>query len=206
MTLVIVNSGLGNIGSVANMVRREGGLPLVSCQPEDVRAAEKVILPGVGAFDHGMRQLEVLGLIDVIQERAAAGAAILGICLGMQLLGDNSEEGDRQGLGLVSAHFKRFSFAPGEGLRVPHVGWNQVEVIRDNAILHRDGEERRFYFTHSYHAVCADERDVLATAEYGYSFAAVVGRGRVFGVQFHPEKSHQFGRVVIRNFLRLGPC
>ncbi|MFH1603126.1 MAG: imidazole glycerol phosphate synthase subunit HisH, partial [Pseudomonadota bacterium] len=188
VSLVIVNSGLGNIASVANMVRREGGPALVSSRPEDVLSASKLILPGVGAFDHGIRQLRALGLFEAIRERAVAGAPILGICLGMQLLGSQSEEGELEGLGLVPAHFKRFSFEEGHSLRVPHVGWNQVEVIRDNVLLPMHGEERRFYFTHSYHAVCAEEQDVLATAHYGYSFPAVIGRARVLGVQFHPEK------------------
>jgi glutamine amidotransferase len=205
MSVVIIDYGLGNIASVLNMVRKEGGVAKISREPGDVLSASKLILPGVGAFDHGIDLLKKHNLFEPIQQRAASGAPLLGICLGMQLLGCRSEEGQHTGLGLVEANFTRFSFeAHGTtGLRVPHVGWNQVNVTKPNPLISGDGSEQRFYFTHSYHAVCVDETDVMATTEYGYPFAAAFSRDNVYGVQFHPEKSHRFGMALLRNFLSL---
>ena len=206
MSIVIVDSGLGNIASVANMIRWEGGNAIVSSRPEDLRAAEKLVLPGVGAFDHGMQQLHGLGLADAILARAGEGAPILGICLGMQLLGTASEEGVAPGLGLVQVRFRRFSPPEGMSLRIPHVGWNQVEVVRENDLIDVADDEQRFYFTHSYHAECSDSQDVVAMTRYGYDFPAAFARGNVYGVQFHPEKSHRFGRALVRRFLSLRSC
>jgi imidazole glycerol-phosphate synthase subunit HisH len=203
MSLVIVDYGSGNIASVANMVRRQGGHAKTSSQPEDVLAATKLILPGVGAFDHGVNQLQKLGLFDALRERATAGVPLLGICVGMQLLGVGSEEGDKQGLSLIDATFKRFSFEPDAPFRIPHVGWNHITVTKPNPILPDDDREQRFYFTHSYHAQCADPTDILATTDHGYRFPAAFGRGNVIGVQFHPEKSHRFGMALIKNFLAI---
>lgn len=203
MSILVVDYGMGNIASVANMVRKLGGSAEVSGQMERILAASKLILPGVGAFDHGVNQLHVLGIFSVIQEMASRGVPILGICLGMQLLSNRSEEGRLNGLALIDAEFKRFSFEINSLFRVPHVGWNHVRVVKENPLIPKDGSEQRFYFTHSYHAVCANEGDVLATTEYGYSFASAYCRDNVFGVQFHPEKSHRFGMELIKNFLEL---
>ena len=203
MSIIIVDSGLGNIASVLNMVRRGGGRAKTSGQPDDILAASKVILPGVGAFDHGIDQLQKLGLFAAIQDWAAGGAPLLGICLGMQLLGNGSEEGKRDGLGLIQADFKRFSFEGGGSLPIPHVGWNEVSCAKKNPLISNDGGEQRFYFTHSYHAVCDNEEDVLARTEYGGEFTAAYSRESIYGVQFHPEKSHRFGMALIKNFLDL---
>ncbi len=202
MSLLVVDYGSGNIASVLNMIRRQGGTAIASRNPDAIRGAGKLILPGVGAFNHGMSQLHELGLVEPIRESVTAGAIILGICLGMQLLGNRSEEGDTAGLRLIDADFKHFSFEDSESLPVPHVGWNRIRVAKPNPIIAGDGEQR-FYFTHSYYAVCARDEDVLATTEYGYPFVAAFSRDNVFGVQFHPEKSHRFGMAVMRNFLSL---
>ena len=203
MSLVIVDYGSGNIASVANMVRREGGRSSISTQASDIASATKLILPGVGAFDYGVSQLRDRGLFSAIKERVAEGIPILGICAGMQLLGTGSEEGVLEGLGLIDAEFRRFAFDERSNLRIPHVGWNQIRVAKENPLIVDDGTEQRFYFTHSYHAVCKNPADVLATAEYGYSFAAAYSHAHVYGVQFHPEKSHRFGMALIRRFLEL---
>ena len=203
MSVVIVDSGLGNIASVKNMVRREGGDAKTSSHPDEILAATKLILPGVGAFDHGVDQLHRLGLFSLIQDIATRGTPLLGICLGMQLLGNRSEEGAREGLGLVQANFKRFSFDQGASLPVPHVGWNEIRVMKQNPLVPDHKVEQRFYFTHSYHAVCENDEDLLATTEYGPPFVAAFSRGSIFGVQFHPEKSHRFGMALIKNFLDL---
>jgi len=201
--LVIIDYGLGNLASALNMIHKVGGNAIISGDPNNLLSASKLILPGVGSFDHGVNQLEALGLFPVIKEMAAKGIPILGICLGMQLLANWSEEGRLNGLGLIDAEFKRFSFETKSPLRIPHVGWNHVRVQKNNPLIPNDGREQRFYFTHSYHAVCAKAADILSTTEYGYPFASAFCRNNVFGVQFHPEKSHRFGMELIKNFLEL---
>lgn len=201
--LIVIDYGLGNLASVLNMIRKVGGSAKVSSNPDDILNASKLILPGVGAFDHGVKQLQLLGLFSAIQEMALKGTPVLGICLGMQLLANKSEEGQLEGLGLINAGFKRFVFGEELHLRVPHVGWNHVGVVKENPLIPNDGSEQRFYFTHSYHAVCANDADALATTVYGYNFTAAYCRDNIFGVQFHPEKSHRFGMALFKRFLEL---
>jgi glutamine amidotransferase len=201
--LTIIDYGLGNLASVANMVHRVGGKSRLSSYPDDLLQASKLILPGVGSFDHGMEQLHARGLIPAIKKAVQAGVPILGICLGMQLLGKGSEEGQKEGLGFIDATFKRFAFKE-PTLKVPHVGWNHLKVVRENPLLPMN-ETIRFYFTHSYHAMPTYERDVIAVTEYGYSFPAVYGKDNIWGVQFHPEKSHRFGMGLFKKFLDY-PC
>ena len=185
------------------MVRKVGGTATISRDPSVIGDASKLILPGVGAFDHGVERMHELGLFDPFKAKAATGIPVLGICVGAQLLGTGSEEGQLAGLGLVAVSVQRFVAPEGTTLRIPHVGWNTVSVQNPNPLIPPTADEQRFYFTHSYHPVCANEGDVLAMADYGYRFAAAFGHGNVFGVQFHPEKSHRFGMALIRNFLSL---
>jgi len=201
--IIIVDYGMGNLASVLNMVRKAGGNAEVSGDVHDIVNARKLILPGVGAFDHGISQLQSLGLFSILQQMSVKGTFILGICLGMQLLANRSEEGHLSGLGLIDAEFRRFSFNSESHLCIPHVGWNHIKVMKKNPLIPDDGSEQRYYFTHSYHAVCKKEEDVLATAEYGYRFTAAYCRDRIFGVQFHPEKSHRFGMALIKRFVEL---
>jgi len=201
--VTVIDSGLGNLGSVMNMFRRIGASAVLSADPAIVSAAARLVLPGVGAFDHGVRQLRDRGLWDVVRERAAAGTPLLGVCLGMQLLSEGSEEGNEPGLGLIAGRCRRFAFPEGAPLRIPHVGWNETTTVRPNPLVANDEPPSRYYFTHSYHLVCDDEADVLATADYGYAFPAIVAHGQVFGVQFHPEKSHRFGMALLERFLVL---
>lgn len=203
--ITIIDYGMGNLGSVRNMIRKVGGSAALAADVESIAAAEKLILPGVGAFDYGMQQLAKLGLINVIREKAASGTPLLGICLGMQLLASCSEEGNVSGLGLVDAQIRRFVFSSDKPIAIPHVGWSDVRVLRDNPLISPDDEggAPRFYFTHSFHAVCDDPQEELATAQYGYPFTAVYSRDSVFGVQFHPEKSHRFGMNLMRKFVAL---
>jgi glutamine amidotransferase len=196
--ILIVDYQAGNIASVLNMIRKAGGDAVVSGRPEDVERASKLVLPGVGSFDYGMTHLHAKALPQAIKARVAAGVPLLGICLGMQLLGTQSEEGVLPGLGLIDAAFRRFSNA---GLRVPHVGWNTVQVVKENPLMDKAGEECRYYFVHSYYARCQDHGDVLATTDYGAPFVSAYSRANVFGVQFHPEKSHRFGLDLMKRFL-----
>lgn len=199
--IVIVDYECGNIASVLNMIRKAGSDAIVSDSHEVIELAHKLILPGVGAYDQGMSHLHAKELPAILQTRAAAGVPLLGICLGMQLLGLSSEEGKIPGLGLIAAKFKKFVFAADSTMRIPHVGWNTVHVQKINPLISDTQEEKRYYFDHSYYAVCAEEEDVLATTEYGHSFPSAYSRESVYGVQFHPEKSHRFGLSLIKRFL-----
>lgn len=201
--IVVIDYDSGNIASVVNMLRKAGHVAAVSSQPQDIAAASALVLPGVGSFDHGVRQLRARGLPDLIKERVSAGTPLLGVCLGMQLLALDSEEGELEGLGVVRAHVKRFSFPQGQGLPVPHVGWNKVVVRKNNPLLPHDDEERRFYFVHSYHVQCESADDVLSETDYGTRFTSGFSNGSVYGMQFHPEKSHRFGLDLFRRFVGL---
>lgn len=202
--IVIVDYGMGNLASILNMLKRVGAPAVISSRPEDILAASGLILPGVGAFDEGMRSLEGLGLIPVLNRAVQEeNKAVLGICLGMQLLTESSEEGSLPGLGWLPAETIRFRFGPEHGrLKIPHMGWNTVEPSGDDGLF-RGLSQPAFYFVHSYHVVCRDQAHVLGTTEHGYPFASVVGRGRVLGTQFHPEKSHKYGLKLLTNFAEM---
>jgi glutamine amidotransferase len=201
--VVIINYGLGNVASIANIIKKVGGTSEISDHPDAVRKAKSLIIPGVGSFDHGISELHRRGLFSAIQDAAQNDIPILGICLGMQLLGNNSEEGKFKGLSLIDADFVKFKFEDKSQLRIPHVGWNNVTTLLDNPLIPLDNEERRFYFTHSYHAVCNKPSEGMLSTNYGYSFTSAFSSGRIFGVQFHPEKSHRFGIDLIRRFIVL---
>lgn len=201
--IAIVDYGLGNLGSIANMLKVIGERSVITSDPEKIQKADKLILPGVGAFDAGMTQLSERGLISVLQEETLQkGKPLLGICLGMQLLGRKSEEGTLSGLGLVPFDNIRFRIDPASGLKVPHMGWDIVRFERKSPLL--DGIEgtQRYYFVHSYHVVCDDSENRLMTCDYGYEFVAAVVKDNILGVQFHPEKSHNFGMKLLENFAR----
>ena len=199
--IVIVDYECGNIASVLNMIRKVGGDAIVSNSHDVIEQASKLILPGVGAFDQGMSHLHAKQLPAILESRAAAGVPLLGICLGMQLLGLESEEGKLPGLGLIAAKFKRFIFNTDSEMRIPHVGWNTVRTQKTNLLIPETHDEDRYYFDHSYYAVCVEEEDVLATTEYGHGFPSAYARKSVYGVQFHPEKSHRFGMSLMKRFL-----
>lgn len=200
--VAIIDYGLGNLGSIANMLKVIGNKSVITSDADKIRNADKIILPGVGAFDAGMSQLENRALISVIQEEANKGKPILGICLGMQLLGRKSEEGEMKGLGLIPFDNVKFNFTAESKLKIPHMGWDIVEFKQDKALLGDIVGIQRYYFVHSYHAVCDDISNVMMTCDYGYEFAAAVCKDNVYGVQFHPEKSHDFGMRLIENFVR----
>lgn len=200
--IAIINYGLGNLGSIANMLKVIGAKCVITSDPEKIKAADKLILPGVGAFDAGMSNLKDTGLIDVIKEEAAKGKPILGICLGMQLLGLSSEEGQLPGLGLIDFKCKKFDIPEEMHLKVPHMGWDVVEFKKGVPLLEGITGRQRYYFVHTYHAVCNDPDSVMMTCDYGYEFVCAVNKGNVYGVQFHPEKSHDFGMRLLENFVK----
>lgn len=203
--IVIVDYGMGNLGSIRNMIRKTGGDSLISSDVDTIRSASKLILPGVGAFDSGMKNLEERGLLPALNKRVLEDKIfILGICLGMQLFGKRSEEGQLPGLGWVAAETVRFKFDDSNaGLKVPHMGWNTTAVCRAHPLFAGLEAENRFYFVHSYHLVCADPANVAARTHYGYNFTSAVAVENIMGVQFHPEKSHKSGMRLLKNFVEL---
>jgi glutamine amidotransferase len=204
--IVIVDYGVGNLGSIANMLKKAGAEGVTSADPEVVRGASRLILAGVGAFDTGMRNLQERGLIEPLGDRVRAGVPVLGLCLGMQLLGHASEEGMLPGLGWIDARARRFTFPDQPMIKVPHMGWNTVGPVSPHPLLHDLGGDARFYFVHSYFMACADPSLEIGRSRYGgFDFCSVVGAGNVLGVQFHPEKSHKFGMALLRNFVHFVP-
>jgi glutamine amidotransferase len=201
LSVSVVGYGLGNLGSVVNMLRRIGEDALTATTPEEIGASERLLLPGIGAFDTGMRLLGDTGLADAIREFAGSGRPVLGICLGMQLLLDSSEEGFQPGLGLIPGTSRKFDEA--RGLQIPHVGWNTVEPTRADPLVAGLDQESRFYFVHSYHVIPESTEDTLGLTEYGAPFASMIRSGNVMGAQYHPEKSHAFGMQILRNFAAL---
>ncbi len=205
MSLVIVRTGTANLGSVVNMCRRLGTEPLVSDDPQAIARAEKLLVPGVGAFDAGIENLRALRLVEPLRGRAAEGVPVLGVCLGMQLFFEASEEGTEQGLGLIPGVVRRLPAETTAGLvAIPHMGWSPLSRLREHSLLEGLDSEARFYFVHSYVAVPADEGDVISLSSYGDPFVSAVARGNVLGVQFHPEKSHRHGKALLGNFLGMG--
>ncbi len=200
--IAILDYGLGNLGSISNMLKVIGERSRITNEKETIEMADGIILPGVGAFDAGMSRLEESGLAEVIRVEAAKGKPILGICLGMQLLGRRSEEGSLAGLGLIPFECRRFQLED-PTLKVPHMGWDVVTFAKEHPILRGLTGQQRYYFVHSYHAVCDAAENVLMTCDYGYEFAAAVVRENVIGVQFHPEKSHDFGLALLGNFVEI---
>ncbi len=194
MNLVLVDSGGANIGSVRYALQRLGVESRLSADPAEIRAADRVILPGVGAAGPGMARLRELGLVDTLR---GLRQPLLGICLGMQLLFESSEEGEVECLGLLPGRIRKLADAP--GLRVPHMGWNQLRSLRGNTLLEGIADEAYAYFVHSYAAPVTD--DCIAATDHGVPFAAVVSRNNVFGAQFHPERSAAVGARLLRNFL-----
>jgi glutamine amidotransferase len=207
--IAIVDYGLGNLGSIVNMLKKLGAPAVRTSEPDVIGRAEGLILPGVGSFDHGVQRLRELGLVDVLGRRVLEERVpILGLCLGMQLFAEQSEEGQEVGLSWIRAQVRRFEFPNASGaLRVPHVGWNSVRPTRQGGIFDVMPEmPPRFYFVHSYHLVCADPCLVAGETTYGYEFAAAIDAGNIWGVQFHPEKSHKFGMQLFRNFIQRVSC
>lgn len=203
--LVVIDYNVGNVGSIENILKKIGCEAVVSSDPSILRAADKLILPGVGSFDYGMKNLHDFGIIDILREKVLKeGTPLLGICLGMQLLTQGSEEGSLPGLGFFKAFTKKFpTECCGQKLNIPHMGWNYVHAKEEAQLFKNPPEGMRFYFVHSYYVECENENDSIATTEYGIKFTSAIGRDKIFGVQFHPEKSHKYGMNLLKNFVEL---
>ena len=204
--ITVIDYGIGNTGAVMNMLDYLGIETCLASDAQGIRAAEKLILPGVGAFDKAMATLRQRDLVEPLNETVLRRRTpILGICLGMQLLARGSEEGRESGLGWVPAEVKRIVPPGDSGLKVPHIGWSVVDIPRPSALFDPSGIPERFYFVHSYHMVCDDASMVAASVDYGTPMCCAVVNQHIFGVQFHPEKSHRFGMRMLRRFSDI-PC
>ena len=201
MELTIIDYGLGNLESIANMLKKLGYKSLISNKKEDILKASKLILPGVGSFDTGMNNLKERGLVEVLQQKVIEDKTpILGICLGMQLLANSSEEGIERGLGWINGKSLKLVH---DSLKVPHMGWNSINIEKESSLFEPSEKFRKYYFVHSYHVICKDKKDVLATSDYGSNFTAMVEKNNVYGAQFHPEKSHKYGMEILNQFAKI---
>lgn len=197
----ILNYGVGNISSVIRMIERIGCEAEVICSEVEIDKATKLVIPGVGSFDHGIMNIQARKLGSALNSAALdRRIPILGICLGMQLMCKSSEEGTLPGFGWIDAEVRRFKLVQGSSLKVPHMGWNTVRIAKDNSLISDEHEEQRFYFVHSYHVICSQGQDTIAIANHGSDFTAAFCRENIFGVQFHPEKSHKFGMALMKKF------
>ncbi|MBS4044370.1 MAG: imidazole glycerol phosphate synthase subunit HisH [Chitinophagaceae bacterium] len=202
--LTIIDYKTGNLGSIKNMLKRLGIASEITNDKEVIENAEKLILPGVGHFDYGMQQLYNYGLIPLLNKKVLEDKIpILGICLGVQLLTDGSEEGNEKGLGWIKGKtiaFDKTKLATNQ--KIPNMGWAEVENYSQSKLFENMHDEPRFYFVHAYHLKLENPVDCLVTAKYGYDFAAGIEQDNILGVQFHPEKSHKYGMKILENFYK----
>ena len=202
----VLDYGMGNTASILNMIRKAGGQAELCSNPKELDLATMIVLPGVGAFDNGIEKLTNSGLLETLKQKVLEDKVpFLGVCLGMQLLFEKSEEGQLPGLGWIKGNVIRFDFSDlqlDKSLKVPHMGWNMVHPKTYNNLYAGLEEEARYYFVHSYHVNCVNPLDILATANYGYEFTCSIRHENIWGAQFHPEKSHRFGVQFFKNFLK----
>jgi imidazole glycerol-phosphate synthase subunit HisH len=199
--IAIIDYGMGNLRSVLKKFERMGFYAVITSEKEIIMRAEKLVLPGVGHFANGMKNLNELGLIDILNKKVMVEKIpVLGICLGLQLFARHSEEGNRNGLGWIDAEVIKFDVSNSIKYKIPHMGWNSLEYIKDSIYFKEVNIDSLFYFVHSYHINCFDTDDVLTTTNYEYSFVSSVEKENIFGTQFHPEKSHDAGELILRNF------
>ena len=199
--IVIVDYGMSNLGSIQNMLRKIGVDATVTSDPKAIASADKLILPGVGAFDRAMGNLDRLGIVPLLNELVIdKRIPVLGICLGMQLMTGTSAEGGLKGLGWIDAETLKFGNI---AQRVPHMGWNNVDIVREDPLFRGMYPEPRFYFVHSYYVKCNDPSNILTTTSYGENFCSSFVKDNIHGVQYHPEKSHKFGMLLLKNFAEM---
>ena len=201
--ITIVDYKVGNLGSILNMLKKIGVKSKVASTEDDIFNAEKLILPGVGAFDTGMDSLRKTGLLDVLNEKVLKkNTPVLGICLGAQLMCNGSEEGKEKGLGWFNADVKKFQFEKKSTYKTPHIGWNYVDFKKNSKLFTNMYNDPRFYFVHSYYMKSNQDSLILTQTEYGQIFVSSLEKKNILGVQFHPEKSHKFGMKLLENFIK----
>lgn len=203
--IAIVDYGVGNIGALLNMFEYLGVDAQASGDGQMLMRAEKILLPGVGAFDKAMSRLRTQNLVEPLNDAVLRRRVpVLGVCLGMQLLCRRSEEGAEAGLGWIEADVRRMTVPAGSGLKVPHIGWTDVRPTRDSPLFEPSSEAERFYFDHSFYVSCDDDKNVTAVIDYGAELCCALGAGNISGVQFHPEKSHRYGMRLLKAFAKQG--
>ena len=200
--ITIINYGAGNIKSIQNMLKKLGIESEISDDATTINNAKKLILPGVGAFDYGMQQLKKSGLIETLYKKVIEEKTpLLGICLGAQMLGNKSEEGTEKGLAWIDMDVVKFDTKKlSNNLKVPHMNWNEINIKKTTPLFNKLNNQSRFYFVHTYHMQTNNPTDVLCTSNYGYEFVSGVHKNNIWGMQFHPEKSHKFGMKLLENF------
>jgi glutamine amidotransferase len=202
--IVILDYQMGNIFSIEKILKSLGKTPIVSNKREIILSADKIILPGVGHFSNAMNNLKKMNLIEPLNFFALEKKKpILGICLGMQLMAEKSEEGDANGLGWIDAIVKKFSINNKLNYKVPQMGWNTINIKKESLLMKNIPDNSEFYFIHSYYVDCRNEEDILNTTKYESNFVSATQKNNIFGVQYHPEKSHDSGKQVVKNFLEL---
>jgi glutamine amidotransferase len=199
--ITIIDYKTGNLGSIQNILKKIGEESIITSDKNQIANAKKLILPGVGAFDTGMANLKLLDLVDILNYKVLAEKTpVLGICLGMQILSKNSEEGSLPGLGWINAETRRFKFNDTNTYKIPHMGWNYVRQNKASNLFKELSSDARFYFVHSYFFSANDTEDILSSTIYEIEFTSAIEKGNILGVQFHPEKSHKFGMRLLKNF------
>jgi len=202
--LVIIDYGMGNLRSVQKKFEKIGAQVTISSNPDEIARAGKLLLPGVGHFGNAVKKIKQLGIWDTLNKKVLDDKTpILGICLGMQLMAKHSQEGDEQGFGWFDAEVLRFNVNDKLKYKIPHTGWNSAISQKENPLMNNLDSNAEYYFVHAYHIKCNNPEDILATTVYDYEFTSAIQRGNIYGTQFHPEKSHNFGEKLLQNFLMI---
>jgi glutamine amidotransferase len=204
VNISIVDFGMGNIASVYKKLSLLQVTPVIATTQADILKSDKLIVPGVGSFQKAMNNLQLLGLDDALHEAVLVKKVpVLGICLGLQLMTNESEEGDLRGLGWIDTKVVKFNLQDTTRYKAPQIGWNTIDICKESLLLKNIENGSEFYFLHSYHCAAVDEASILAKTEYEYPFVSAVEKGNIFGTQFHPEKSHHSGSLLLKNFIDL---
>lgn len=202
--IAIIHYGMGNLHTIERKFQSLGANVIITSDAEAIIGADKIILPGVGHFGKAMEQLEKLNLIAVLNQAVLEEKkTVLGICLGMQLMADYSEEGNAKGLGWISGTVRKINVENSTVYKIPHIGWNQAMIQKESKLMQDIKNEDDFYFVHAYHYDCQDKKDILSITSYENNMVSAIEKNNIFGVQFHPEKSHQVGMQLLKNFITL---
>jgi imidazole glycerol-phosphate synthase subunit HisH len=202
--IAIIDYGMGNLRSVKRKMDRIGVKSIITSDPEEIKKSDRIILPGVGHFAKAVSEIKNRGLWDLLKDQVLVEKKpVLGICLGMQLMAKYSEEGNSEGFGWFDAKVIRFKVSDTIRYKIPHMGWNTITPLKDSSLFEKIALDSEFYFVHSYYVLCNNQDDVLAKTNYDFSFTSVFQTENIFGVQFHPEKSHDAGEMLLRNFINM---